>query len=164
MGETLRAHGVRGEILVRGVSGDGGPLLALERVYAARGPGEVRALRVAAARRSGACVLLRFEGLESREEVARLSGHYLLVPSSEAPALPEGSCYFFQLVGLRVTTEDGRDLGEIVDVMENPGNDVWVARGPAGEFLIPAVDAVVRRVDVAAGRVVIDPLPGLLPE
>lgn len=164
IGDTLRAHGVRGEIIARGITSDSGSLLSLERVFVARGPGRIRALRVDGARRNGQRVLLHFEGIDSREEVTDFSGQHLLVPKSEAPALAEGRCYVFELVGLRVTDDAGKDLGEIVDVIENPANDVWVARGPRGEFLIPAVDTIVRRVDRDEGRVVIVPIPGLLPE
>jgi len=166
VGETLRSHGVKGDILVRGVSAATGDetLLGLNRVFVARGPGAVRELRVSEARRLGERLVLRFEGIDNREEVARLGGHFLLLPPSEAPALPDGACYVYQLIGLVVTTEAGEDLGTIVDVIENPGNDVWVARGPRGEFMIPAVDAIVKLVDVDGRRVVIDPLPGLIPD
>lgn len=164
IGETLRAHGVRGEILARGLTDDHGALLSLERVFIARGPGAVRALRVDGARPNGERVLLHFEGVATREDVSRLAGHYLLVPPSEAPPLREGACYLFELIGFRVADSAGAPLGEIVDVIENPGNDVWVARGPRGEFLIPAVDTIVREIDRPGRRVVIDPIPGLLPE
>jgi 16S rRNA processing protein RimM len=164
VGDTLRAHGVRGEILARGLSADDETLLSLERVYMARGPGRIRALRVDGARRQGRRVLLHFEGVETREEVARLSGQFLLVRKSEAPRLPNDACYLFELVGLRVMDGAGTDLGEIVDVIDAPANDVWVARGPRGEFMIPAVDTIVRKIDRAGRRVVIDPIPGLLPE
>lgn len=164
IGETLRAHGVRGDILARGVTDDHGALLSLEEVFVARGPGSVRALRVDGARASGDRVLLHFAGVASREDVSRLAGHYLLVPASVTPPLPGGACYLFEIVGFRVTDPSGAPLGEIVDVMENPANDVWVVRGPRGEFLIPAVDTIVRAVDRAGRKVVIDPIPGLLPE
>jgi 16S rRNA processing protein RimM len=155
---------VRGDLLARAASRDAASLLGLSRVFAARGPGALRALRVASARGMADRTLLHFEGIDDREEAARLAGCYLLVPIAETPPLPPGRCYVFELIGLAVTTEEGRVLGSIVEVVENPANDVWVARGPSGEFLIPAVDAIVRKIDVPGGRVVIDPLPGLLPD
>jgi 16S rRNA processing protein RimM len=166
VGETLRAHGVRGDLLARGVSDDPNDdaLLRLSRVFVARGPDTIREMRVASARRLGDRLAIRFEGVATREEAVSLSSHYLMVPTSEAPPLPDGRLYTFQLIGFSVTNEKGDDLGTITGVVENPGNDLWAARGARGEFLIPAVDAIVKRVDLDARRVVIDPIPGLLPE
>jgi len=85
------------------------------------------------------------------------------IPVEDAVPLEEGEYYHFQLVGMHVTTEDGETLGDIVDVFTAPGaNDVYVIHGSRGEILIPAIEDVVIDLNVAAGRVVIRPLPGLL--
>jgi len=62
-----------------------------------------------------------------------------------------------------VTYEDGRTVGEVVEVVEGPANDLWIARGPdgEGEVLIPALKDVVVSVDVVGRKVVIRDIPGL---
>jgi len=164
VGEALRAHGVDGALLVRPVTPDLSALLSLRRAFLGKDAASVRELPIAATAPCGRFAAIRFEGIDDREAASRLSGLAVLVPADEAAPLPDGRPYLFQLVGLRVESRGGEPLGEIVDVLENPGNDVWVARGPAGEYLIPAVDSIVLDVDLAARRVVIDPIPGLLPE
>jgi 16S rRNA processing protein RimM len=67
------------------------------------------------------------------------------------------------IVGLTVEAEDGRRLGQIQEVLRTGANDVYVVAGPLGELLIPAIADVVQSIDLEAGRVVVRPLPGLLP-
>ena len=51
---------------------------------------------------------------------------------------------------MRVTTEDGEDLGEIQEILETGSNDVYIIRNETGELLIPATAQVIRQVDLAA--------------
>ncbi len=84
------------------------------------------------------------------------------IPREEAVALAPGELYQYQVVGLRVESEDGTWLGQVIEVLETGANDVYVAVGPFGEVLLPAITEVVREIDLAAGRMVIHLLPGLL--
>ena len=52
--------------------------------------------------------------------------------------------------------------GKVAEVLQPGANHVYVVRGPLGEVLIPAIGDVVDQIDIAAGRIVITPLPGLL--
>ncbi|RMF85794.1 MAG: 16S rRNA processing protein RimM, partial [Nitrospirae bacterium] len=79
------------------------------------------------------------------------------------PPLEAGAYYVADLVGLAVETLEGAPLGTLAEVIETGAADVWVVRGEAGELLLPATREVVRRVDLAARRVVVAPLPGMVP-
>ncbi len=68
-----------------------------------------------------------------------------------------------EIIGLTVETTDGRLLGRIARVMFTGANDVYSVRGENGaEFLLPAIHQVVKDIDLEAGKMVIEPLPGLL--
>jgi 16S rRNA processing protein RimM len=71
----------------------------------------------------------------------------------ESMALPlrEGSFYIHDLIGVHVFADDGRDLGEISEVIQSPGNDVYVT----SHAMIPALRQVVREVDLAARCMVV---------
>lgn len=123
----------------------------------------------------GALWVVKFAGVVSREGAEGMRGALLQVPPEGVPSLPEGSYYHFQLIGLAVFTTAGEPLGRIRDVLSTGANDVWVverpksvgpsARGRRGdEILIPALKAVVRSVDLAAGRVEVALPPGLVEE
>ena len=55
------------------------------------------------------------------------------------------------------------DLGQVADIIETGANDVYIVRGAKGEILVPAIKDVVKHIDPATGRMVIQPLPGMLP-
>lgn len=103
--------------------------------------------------------------MQSREAADRLRGQYILVTLQDAVPLAEDEIYLFQVIGLRVLTDQGVVLGRVVSVIETGANDVYVVQGERyGEVLIPAIESVVRRIDVDNGVMHITPLPGLLPD
>ena len=163
VGRITRAHGVRGEVAVLVLSEvedrfDPGVELLAE----GRGP-----LEIESARRDRGRLLGKFSGVDDREAAQLLSGVYLMGPRDASPDLPEGSYWPYELEGCEVSTEAGRPLGTIVDVIHTQANDVWVARpagDPEGEVLIPALKDVVASVDVRARRVVVRDVPGLTAE
>jgi 16S rRNA processing protein RimM len=108
-------------------------------------------------------VLLRLSGVGTPEEASALHGKALSVPVEEAAPLPEGAYYPYQLVGLRVETSAAESLGALAEVLQLPANDVYVVRGERGEVLIPALKEIVRDIDLEAGKMVVEPPPGLLP-
>ena len=96
-------------------------------------------------------VVLKLAGVETRAAARALAGEEVAVPAADAPALPEGEYYHFQLMGLRVVTEEGAELGYIREVIVTGSNDVYVVAGPEGETLLPAVRSVVLGVDLELG-------------
>lgn len=107
---------------------------------------------------------LKLSGVDDRESAFALRGRLLTIPESELDPLPEGQYYRFQLIGLSVTTTAGEPLGEVADVITTGANDVYVVRGQRGEVLVPATAEVVREIDVEGGRMLIEEMPGLLPD
>ena len=119
---------------------------------------------IASARWQKGMVYLRLSGIDARETASALRGRLLAVEESELPPLPEGHYYRFQLIGLAVISTDGEELGRVTDVLSTGANDVYVVRGDRGELLLPATDEVVREINLETGRMLVDILPGLLPE
>ena len=76
--------------------------------------------------------------------------------------LPEGQYYQFQLIGLDVVTTAGDRIGKVTGVEQMPANDIYVVGTTDGEVLVPAIEAVVKAIEPGNGRIVIEPVPGLL--
>jgi len=114
-------------------------------------------------REDAGALLARFQGRENREQAAELSGKRLLVTPDEVDEAPPGSFWEHQLIGMTVNTCAGACLGEVIEVMETGANDVLVVKGDT-ECLIPMIEEVVTEIDVEAGTIIVDPLPGLLEE
>lgn len=155
-----RAHGLKGEValdLRTEVPEDRlapGAVLATEP--AARGPLTVERARV----QSGRWFVL-FREVADRTAAEALRGVHLVV---EAPASDEDDAWYpHELVGLRAELADGTVVGEVIGLEHLPAQDALVVREPDGaRTLVPFVRAIVPVVDVAGGRVVLDPPAGLL--
>ena len=131
----------------------------LERVFVGGRPFAVRS----AQSQSGA-VRLRLEGIVTRDDAEGLRDQLIEIPRAEVGPLPEGHYYHEQIVGLRVRTEAGQDLGTVAEVLPTGANDVYVVRGAGPEILVPAIDEVVRSIDLEAGVVTVSVMEGLIPE
>lgn len=130
-----------------------------------------RAVTVAAERRTiesarwrSKVVHLKLSGIDDRESALALRNQFIIVPTGELEPLAEGQYYRFQIIGLAVSTTQGEPLGSVTEVLPTGANDVYVVRGDRGEILVPATDEVIKEIDLEAGRMVIEELPGLIPE
>lgn len=161
VGLVARAHGLRGEVVVDAYS-DAPDRFAAGSALVARGPdGATREVRVAESRPFGGRLLLRFEGVADRDAAETLRDTELLVPRSEVAPLPPGRHYRFELLGLRVRTRAGEELGVVAEVFGTGSNDVLVVRGPRGEMLLPVLDTVVIEVSEERGEMTVEVPPGL---
>lgn len=123
---------------------------------------EFVAYEVLSARVRKRLVYLHFKGCDTMNDAEALRGKIVRIPVSEAVPLPEDHYYWYQIFDLEVWTVGGEYIGKIVDILERPANDVYVVQGKDREVLIPAIEDVVKKVDLQKGRMVIQPIPGLL--
>jgi 16S rRNA processing protein RimM len=107
-------------------------------------------------------VIIKLDIVDSTAEAERLKGKLVEIHHSQLQPLPAGQYYHFQLVGLEVETVDGRKLGKITDVLTMSGNDIYVVKGKGSEILIPAIEEVIKSVELDEGRMIIEPMKGLL--
>ncbi len=167
VGRIGRPHGVRGQVTVEVRTDDPdlrfAPGTALLTDPASRGP-----LTIEAARWHSGTLLLTLalpDGtvVADREAADALRNTQLLVPVDDLPELEDpDSFYDHQLVGLAAVLPDGAPLGEVTAV-RHEGTELLVVRRPEGpELLVPFVRAIVPSVDLANGRLVVDPPEGLL--
>ena len=106
-------------------------------------------------------VSLRLHGLDSRAAASRLVGEWVTVAEETTPPLPEGEFFHFQLLGLRVVSLQGEELGRLTEIIQTGSNDVYLVSDDKDEVLIPALAQVVRKVDLQAGVMVVELIDGL---
>jgi 16S rRNA processing protein RimM len=143
IGKVGKPHGLDGSFFVEGASDRAGAFAVGTRVLV---DGEEREI-VASKHGAGGRPVIRLD-----TQVAR--GATIAVPKAALPELPEDEYYAFQLVGLTVEEEGGRLLGKVRDVLDYPANDVLELDSGMS---LPLVEACVRQVDLAAGRIVVSP-------
>ena len=106
--------------------------------------------------------VIRLTGVTDRTAADSMRGALLTVPEDEIAPLPEDSYYHFQLIDMRVFSDEGESLGVIVEILDTSANDVYVVRdGTGAEVLIPAIRETVLDVDVDGGRMTVHLAPGL---
>lgn len=108
-------------------------------------------------------LLVGFDEVPGRTEAESLRGHRIFAPPEALPVLPDGEYWESELAGLEVVDGTGAHLGVLTQVLGREAQDLWEVESPAGPVLVPAVPAIVRQVDLAGGRVVLDPPEGLFP-
>lgn len=124
-----------------------------EFVWRGRG-GATHALTLASARPMNARLLVCFQGCTERDHAAALTNGELLAERSKLPDPGPEAAYTFQLIGLKVETEEGRALGELADIVNTGAHPIYVVRGQR-ELLVPAVPGVLKRVSLTEGRIVV---------
>jgi 16S rRNA processing protein RimM len=165
VGRITRPHGVRGELAVEVRTDDPADRLAagavLETDPAAAGP-----LTITRARWHSGKLLLSFDGVTDRDAADGLRGVFLVVDSAELDDIADPDEFRdHQLIGLAVYGPADEHVGTVTDVLHH-GQDLLVVAGAGqragAEIMVPFVTALVPEVDLAAGRIVIDPPAGLL--
>jgi 16S rRNA processing protein RimM len=163
LGVVAAPHGVRG--LVRVLSFAEDPM-AIGRYGPLSDEAATKTYRVEALSTAKGTVLARIEGVADRTAAEALRGLRLYVERSALPATGAREWYEADLVGLRAVGRDGRDWGKVLAFHDfGAGTTMEVSGGEAspGSVMLPFNDAAVPEIDVAGGKVLIDPPLGVLP-
>jgi len=158
VGTIARAHGIKGQVIVNPETD-----FLEERfkpgatLFTTRGP-----LKVTTARFQNGRPVIGIEGVETMNDAEKLAGLELRVPVEELAALPPGTFYHHDLVGCRVVTSGGDQVGTVAGVEGTAGGSRLVVTGARGEIQIPLASDICRTIDVAGKRIVIDAPDGLL--
>ncbi len=165
IGRVRGAHGLRGQLRVQPF-GDSDFLLGLASVTLARSEDDPDAVRYeveAAAPGRDDEVRMRLAGVHGREQAEALRGRLLLSDASAFEALPAGEYWGFELIGCRVETRDGGDVGTVREIWDTGAQQLLVVEDEGGrERLIPAVRELLRAIDVEGRRIAVEAVPGLL--
>lgn len=164
IGRIIAPHGIRGEVKVEALTDFPERFKAGSNAFLGTGTEDpvARSVKISAARPHKGGFLVKLDIVPDRNAAELVRGRYLLIPAADAMPLGEHENYLHDLIGLQVATTDGRDLGELREVLFTNANDVYVVRGPAGEVLLPAIRDVVLQVDLSARRMVVALPEGLL--
>ena len=162
IGKLLHAHGVHGEMLME-VYTDFPERIESGAVLYLGTQGETLHLTKRRAHNDG--LLLTFEGFTTPEAVGQLRNQLLYVRVDDRPPLPEGEYYHHQLLNLHVTSDSGKPIGVVSEIIETGATDVLVVRPPAGDdVLIPIVDSFVKAIDLPKGEITVHLIPGMMAE
>lgn len=151
---TVAGHrGITGEVTVRVGSGLAERWLALRTVTVEGGSGSAREMHVESARAYRDRLVLKLRGIDDAGQAEALRGARLLAPPDQIPALPEGTYWVADLIGMTALDETGAELGRVHDVVEAGGGHllrIYPEGGVEEELLVPMVREIVVAVDARA--------------
>ncbi len=157
VGEITAPFGVRGQLKMVPLMDNPRTLAKLPQVTLRYPDGAERPDKVTSASQHGDVWLMRFEQIPDRDAAETLRDVQVYIRQSELPPLEPDAYYEHQLLGLRIVTDKGRDLGVIEKVHFYPANDVY----ETAVALVPGVGEIVLGVDLASGEMRVQDLPGL---
>lgn len=157
IGQVLAPWGLEGQLRVEVITDFPHRLTPHSVVYVDRRP-----VTIAGTNWHKGKAIIKLEGIDSVDDAEELSGKTLEIHHSQLENLPEGQYYHFQLIGLEVWTTEGERLGKVIKILSSSSNDNYVVSGEKGEILIPAIEDVVKSVDLESGRITIEAMEGLL--
>jgi 16S rRNA processing protein RimM len=132
------------------------------RIFVRQPGGERCVFTITQAQVQNGRVTLKFAGLDSREAVLAWQGADIEVGREEVEPLPDGSWYIFDLIDAEVNSPTHGTIGRVTDVLRLASNDILVVDAHGREVLIPMIGTVIKHVDIAAKRIEINVIKGLL--
>ena len=150
-GEIVTTHGVRGEVKVLPWADGPDFLLDFKRILI-----DAKEYKVEQCRVQKSCNLLKLFGVDSMEQAQLLRGKTIQIYRADAP---EDLVFTAELIGVHVYADEVY-IGEISDVLDYPGNKVYVVKGEY-EYMIPAVKQFVQDIDLDKNRMQVKLIEGM---
>ena len=162
IGRVSGLHGLKGNLRIHYYNERRSDFLSYQELYLKDKEGRVQPCEIQEAKIHKKFISARLKGCEGIADAEKFIGASVLVKRENLPPLEEGEYYWFEIIGMEVVTDDGRVLGRVESILPSGSNDVYLVQGAEGEWLIPATEEVILRVDREKGHMVIHLIEGLL--
>ncbi len=150
IGEVLKPQGIRGELKVKTFTDFPENVKEFGTVYIDDVPYKILSFRVG----PDGAAYMGLRGIPDRNAAELFRGKKMEGDREDAPPLEEGRYYIVDILGLTCVTEEGEELGKVVDVA-NLSSDVYTIEKAGKRILFPAVKGVIAKVDIAGGQLVV---------
>lgn len=166
LGKMGSAYGIRGWLKVFSSTEDAESIFDYQPWFIQRA-GQWRLIELEGWKRHNQDMIIKVKGIDDRDTAGLLTNCEIVVDSGQLPELGGGDYYWKDLIGCRVVTSQGYEMGTVTELMETGSNDVLVVKANLKdafgmkERLIPFLDGqVIKNVDLATGSIEVDWDPG----
>lgn len=167
VGVIVNTHGIRGDLKVLSKTdfpeerfAKGSKLMMFHDET-----GQSMPVEIEQSREQKGLYVIKLKGYSNINEVEKYKGWVLRVSAEEQGTLDDGEYFYHQIIGCEVYTDENERLGTVKEILSPGANDVWVVEPDSGSgkpILLPVIDPVVLNVDVAAKRITVHLLEGLI--
>jgi len=159
---AVRTRGLKGELLAELLTDFPERFETLEELIAVSPAGQQRTVKLENHWFQNDRVVLKIETFDDVTAAQELVGFNFAVPEADRVQLEADEFYDWELEGCTVKTVDGTPVGVVSSVLKTGGTEILVVNDQDVERLVPLAAAIVKEIDPAAKRILIDPPPGLL--
>ncbi len=149
IGRIIRPHGLCGSVKVISMTDYPERFRKFQSLYVEDEKGCGKWAEVEEGNVQGNYIILKLKGIEDRRAAEGLRGFLLKVQREIYPDLPKNREYLFNLIGLRVQTLEGQHIGSLIDILQFPGQDIYVVGAGHREILIPGVKEFIKKIDIS---------------
>lgn len=162
IGQIVNTNGLKGNLKVKPLTDDITRFEDLEVVYIQKAK-ELVEFKIQYVKYSKNMVLLKLEGIDNIEEAEKYKNFYIKINREDAVELEDDSYFIVDIIGCEVYTENQELLGKVVDVFPTGSNDVYTVKNSEGkEILLPAIEDVIKDVDIKNKKIIIHLMEGLI--
>ena len=161
MGQIVGVHGIKGNCKIRSYAESLSVFQSDSVVIVTTSDGRQKPYEINWAKPHANAALISFKGVDTRDQAEALIGCKLFIEKNRLPDPEEGSYYWFDLIGLDVFDADQKYLGRLESIIQTGSNDVYVVKEENTEILIPALESVVKKIDLKNSRMLVDLPDGL---
>lgn len=162
VGKIINTRGIRGEVKVFPMTPVKERFSDLDHVFVGD---ELDRYEIKKVSYDGKYAYLTFDRYENINLVLGLKEEFVYIEDENRIELDEDTFFISDIISCKVFDTEKQYIGELVDIMEIPANDVYVIKGENGEeYLIPAVKQFVKSIDTEGKIIVINPIEGMLDE
>ena len=162
IGQIVNTFGIKGMVKVKPFTDDIRRFDELKTVYVEKNSNQTE-YEIEEVKYHKDMVLIKFKGIDKVEQAEMLRNSYLTVSRDSVEKLEEGRYYIVDLLGLEVYTDEQILLGTLEDIFNTGSNDIYVVKDKQGkQILLPAIQDVVKQIDIENKKIIIHLLPGLI--
>lgn len=162
IGQIVNTSGLKGVMKVKPFTDDITKFSNLKTIYVSIKK-ELKEFEIEQARFSKNMVFLKLKGIDTVEQAEDYRNLYLKIKRNKDEKLEKDSYYIVDILGCKIITDEGKELGNIADVFSTGSNDVYVVKDELGkQVLLPAIKDVIKKVDIRNKVITVHLLEGLL--
>ncbi len=161
IGKVVKPHGVRGWLKVRVYSDSSTTFSQAGSIFIHTRDDRWHERELISVKPHKGHFLVELKGVDTRNKAEELRDADIYI-SKDILQKEEGEFFWYELIGLKVYLVSGKYLGKIVQILPTGSNDVYIVKEKEKEYLIPAIEDVIKEVNIEAKKMIIEPLEGLL--
>jgi 16S rRNA processing protein RimM len=162
IGQITNAHGIKGEVKVFSLTDNVKRFSKLKSAFL-KVKDEYVQVEIERVKYINDFAILKLAGVNDMNAALKYKNEYLYIDREHAVKPPKDSYFIADLIGMKVSTDEGILLGEIISVFPTGSNDVYEVKSELGKLvLIPAIKDVVLEVDVENKKMLVKLLEGLI--